>query len=65
MRCVEHTARLEEWRGEVCAGFCCGNRSEKDALEDLNLDGNLILKLIFKECDGLVNCIDLNQDKHK
>jgi len=49
----------------VCAGFCCGNLREKDPLEYLDLDGNLILQLIFKECDGLDNDIDLNQDKHK
>ena len=49
----------------MCAGLCCGNLREKDPLEDLDLDGNLILKLIFKKCDGLDNYIDLNQDKHK
>jgi hypothetical protein len=40
-------------RGEVPTGFCWGNLSDRDHLEDLGIDG-IMLKLIFKKkWDGL------------
>jgi len=35
-------------RGEVHTGFCLGNFTKRDPLEDPGLDGRIILKLIFK-----------------
>ena len=32
-------------------GFWCGNLRERDHLEDLGVDGRILLKLIFKKCD--------------
>jgi hypothetical protein len=36
-------------KGEVCAGFWWGNLKERDHLEDLDVDGRMILKLILKK----------------
>ena len=40
------------WETEVHSGFWWGNLSERDHLENLGLDGRLILKWIFKKRDG-------------
>jgi hypothetical protein len=39
-------------RGEVHAGFWCGNLRERDCLEDPSLDGRIILKWILRKWDG-------------
>jgi hypothetical protein len=39
-------------RGEVHTGFWCGDLKERDHLEDLGIDGRVILKGIFKKWDG-------------
>jgi hypothetical protein len=39
-------------RGEVRAGFWCGNLRERNQLEDQGIDGRIILKLIFKKGMG-------------
>jgi hypothetical protein len=49
-------------RGEVHTGFWCGNLRERDHLRDLSVDGNMILKYIFKKEDGRVDWIDLARD---
>jgi len=36
-------------RGELHTGFWWGTLKERDHLEDLGLDGSIILKLIFKK----------------
>jgi len=36
----------------VYTWFWCGNLSEEENLEDLDVDGNIILKLFFKLYDG-------------
>ena len=46
MRWVGHLAHIG--RGEVHTGFWCGNLKERDHLKDLDLDGRIILKWIFK-----------------
>jgi hypothetical protein len=38
--------------GEVQTGFWWGDLMERDHLEDLGLDGRIILKLIYKNWDG-------------
>jgi hypothetical protein len=44
MRWVEHVARMGG--GEVYTGFMWGNLRERDHLEDLGVDGRIILKWI-------------------
>jgi len=36
----------------VYTGFLWGNLREKDHLEDAGADGRIILRWIFRECDG-------------
>jgi hypothetical protein len=38
--------------GEVHTGFWWGDLRERDHLEDLRIDWRIILKWIFKKCDG-------------
>jgi hypothetical protein len=40
--------------GEVHTGFWCGNLRERDNLEDPDIDGRIILKLIFYKSVGQV-----------
>jgi hypothetical protein len=40
-------------RGEVHTSLRCGNLRESDHLEDLNLDGKILLKCLFKKWEGL------------
>jgi hypothetical protein len=40
-------------RGEVHIGFWWGDLREGDHLEDLGVDGMIILKCIFKKWDGV------------
>ena len=54
----------EQGRGEVYTWFWCGNLSEEH-LEELDVDGSIILKLFFKFCDGGVVWVDLAQDRDK
>jgi len=46
MRWAGYVARIGE--GEVHTRFRCRNQRKKDNLEDLNVDGKIILKWIFK-----------------
>ena len=39
----------------VRSGFLCGNLNERDHFENLEVDGVIILKLIFKKYDGAWN----------
>lgn len=52
-------------RGELHTGFWWGTLEERDHLEDLGLDGRIILKLIFKKwhSEGGTDWIDLAQDR--
>jgi len=39
-------------RGEVSTRFWWGNPTERDHLEDLGVDGRIIVKFIFKKLAG-------------
>ena len=49
MRLASHVAL--RGRGEVHTGFWWGNLRERGHLEDLGIDGGVILKLMFKKYD--------------
>jgi len=39
-------------RREVCAGFWWGELKEREHLEELGVEWRIILKCIFKKCNG-------------
>jgi hypothetical protein len=41
-------------RGEVYTGFWWGNLSERDHLEDPDIDGRIILRWIFRKLEEVV-----------
>jgi hypothetical protein len=47
MRRAEHVARMG--REEIATGFWYGNLKERNNLEDLGVDGRIILKCVFKK----------------
>jgi hypothetical protein len=44
---------LHVWETDVNTGFWCGDLRERNNLKDLDLDKRVILKLIFKNSDGV------------
>ena len=50
MKWVVYVARIG--RREVQTGFCRGNLRERVHLEDLGIGGRIILRCIFRKCDG-------------
>ena len=48
---AEHVARVG--RGEVHAVFCWGNQREREHLENVDIDGRIIFKLIFRKSVGI------------
>jgi hypothetical protein len=38
--------------GQIHAGFRFGDLTERNHLKDLGVDGRIILKWIWKKCDG-------------
>jgi hypothetical protein len=45
-------------RGELCTGFWWENLRERDYLEDPGVDGRIILRWIFRNCDvGLTESV--------
>jgi hypothetical protein len=49
--------------GEVHTGFWQGDLRERDHLTDAGVDGRIILKWIFKTCNGGMDWIELAQDR--
>ena len=47
------------------AGFWWGNLRGSDHLEDLGVDGRIILKWIFKKYNGGMDWVDLVQDRDR
>jgi len=55
------TLSLDGWgmwhiwgRGEGCTGFWWGNLRERDHWGDPDVDGRIILRWIFRKCEGVV-----------
>jgi hypothetical protein len=63
MRCAGHvvTGGAGGGAGQMHTGFWWGKLREIDPVEDLGLDGRIILKLILKKWDGEIQWIDLAQ----
>jgi hypothetical protein len=49
----------------VHTGFWWGDLREGDHLGDANVNGIIILKLIFKKCDAGMDWIELAQDRDR
>jgi len=47
MRWASHVVYMG--RGEVYAGFCCGNLSERNHLGEPGVDGRIILRWILRK----------------
>jgi hypothetical protein len=50
MRLAGHVACIRERRG-IYIGVWWGNLRERDHLEDLGIDGRIILRWIFRNCN--------------
>jgi hypothetical protein len=50
---------------ERCIQSWWGNLRERDHLEDTGVDGRVILRWLFREWDGGIDCIDLVHDRDR
>jgi hypothetical protein len=55
----------EKGRRDVHIVFLWENLSEREFLEDLGVDGRIILKWVFKKWDGGMDWMDLAQDRDR
>ena len=51
--------------GVVQTGFWWGDLRERDHLQDLDVDGRVVLKWIFKKSNGVMGWIYLAQDRDR
>jgi hypothetical protein len=51
--------------GEEYKGFWWGNLRERDHLRDAGVDGRIILRQIFRKCNGVMDWIDLAPDRER
>jgi len=58
-----NTCRRNE--GEVHIGFCWGNPRERNSLEDLGMDGRIILNSNSRKLVWDMDCVDLAQDRDR
>jgi len=63
MRWAGHVACIGDRKG-ACR-VLMGHLRARDILEDLSVDGNIILKSIFKKWDGVMDWVDLAQDRDR
>jgi len=49
----------------VHVGFWWGNLWEREHLEDLGVDGRIILKCMFEELNDIKDWIDLAQERNR
>jgi len=49
----------------VCTGFWWGNLRERNYLKDPEVDGRIILKRIFRLWEGVMDWIDVAQDRDR
>ena len=49
----------------MCTGFWCGILRTRGNFEDLDADRTIILKGIFKKCDGAMDWTDLAQETER
>jgi len=50
---------------DIYTGFWWRNFGERNHLEDLGVDGRIILRLIFRKWDGGTDWIDVVQDRDR
>ena len=63
MRWARHVACMGDRKGAY--RVLMGHFRARDTLEDLNVDGNIILKSIFKKWDRVMDWVDLAQDRDR
>jgi hypothetical protein len=63
IRWVGHVARLGERKGIYRHWW--GNMRERDHLRDTGVDGRIILRWIFRKCDGGMDWNDLLPDRER
>ena len=51
--------------GEVYTGFWRGNLRERDHWGDPDVDGRIILRLIFRKWEGCGDWMELSQDRER
>jgi hypothetical protein len=52
-------------RGEVYKGFWRGSMRERSQLQDIGVNGRIILKWVFKKWDRVMDWIYLSQNRDK